>query len=121
MEKALFLFFALLLSNMIFGQQASTEDGLNKSKTQISLAIENQNAQTVIVIDSESYRIKSLKDLSIDPNWIESLTVLTDEVSKKIYGSRNAVNMIYIKKKFEKRVLRKIEKEKRQLAQTNNQ
>jgi len=112
MKKMTIFLFTLLLSNLILGQQTKTGSELNESKTNISIATENQNAQVVIVIDSKSYKIDNLKEMSIDTNWIESLSVLNDEISKKIYGNKNGAILIYIKKEYEKRVLKKIEKEK---------
>jgi len=112
MKKMIIFLFTLLLSNLILGQQAKTGNELNESKTNFSMTTENQNAQVVIVIDSKSYKIDNLKEMNIDPNWVESLSVFKDEISKKIYGNKNGAILIYIKKEYKKRVLKKIEKEK---------
>lgn len=112
MKKTTIFLFTLLLSNLILGQQTKTGSELNESKTKISIATENQNPQIVIVIDSKSYRIDNLKEMNIDPNWIESVSVLKNKIFRKIYGNKNGAILIYIKKEFGKKVLKKIEKEK---------
>lgn len=113
MKRLSLIFCTLLLSSLIYGQQTSVENEKNESKTQLSFATENQNPQMVVVIESKSYKLESLQEQEIDPDWIESVSVFKDDLSKKLYGNKNGVVMIYPKKKYEKRILKMLEKEKK--------
>jgi hypothetical protein len=110
MKKSALVLFTIFFAQLMIGQSLYTGSKLNEVPKTPGLAPLDTNPKFVVMIDSTSVKLGNYTVDEINPNWIESMYVLTDARSKQIYGSKNDVIVIYIDKKHSKKLLREIRK-----------
>lgn len=111
MKKSILIIITILCTAFIYGQSMNSAKNQNETFQPSSLAKMNPNPQFIVVVDSTSYKVDKYLDYEIESEWIESINVLKDPTSKKLYGSENGIIFIYIKKEYSKNALMEIEKE----------
>lgn len=109
MKKITLFIIAFLFTGLIYGQVTDSECKLNDYNKSHGFTVMNQNPQVIVVVDSKSIKLDDINDYDLKPKWIESVLVLKDDISKKIYGNENGVMIIYTKDKYRKKVFRKVQ------------
>ena len=110
MKKTILILFILSLSQLMISQSLYNESMLKEPQKVSGLSTIDPNPTFVLVIDSKSIKPGNYPVDNINPKWIESIFVLTDVKSKKVYGSKNNVVLVHIKKKYSKKLMMKIRK-----------
>ena len=108
MKKLLFSIIAIIFLGSVYGQEATTNEVSNINSDQHGLSNIDKSLQLVVVVDSTHVKIDDFNKYDIKSKWIESITILKDDMSKKIYGNKNGVAFLYIKEKYGKKVLKEI-------------
>lgn len=115
MKKSLLILITILFAHLLYGQSLHTESKLNEPLKTSGLSGQDPNPMFLLMIDSKSIKPGNYPVDEINTKWIESMFVLTDAKSKQVYGSKNNVVLIYIKKKYSKKMMKEIRKKNMEL------
>ena len=110
MKKLFISIIAIFFLGSVYGQNLSSNDSSGISSERSGLSNIDKSLQLVVVVDSMHVKIDDFNKYDIKPEWIESVSILKDEKSKKIWGNENGVAFLYIKEKYGKKVLKEIRK-----------
>ena len=92
--------------NLVVGQSLTTK----KDDYPVDFVSMEFNPTFIVVVDSVHHKIDAEKADEIKPRWISRTFVMKDETSKKMYGNKNGVVLIYTKEEYREEVLQQIEK-----------
>jgi len=108
MLKKILIACFFLFAFSIISVSGQTLSANNKSENIGFVSLE-MNPAVIVIVDSVNYEIDSRKADEIKNEWIDKVLVMKDETSKKIYGNKNGVILIYTNKDYEKEVLKQIQ------------
>ncbi|MBE9484855.1 MAG: hypothetical protein IMY74_08410 [Bacteroidetes bacterium] len=112
MKKLSLILLTILFSGLAFSQTTAEKTSIN-TKTLPALMAMDSGPQVFIIIDSKKYEVEDFEGSGIKIEWIESVSVVKDDISVKINDRKKGAIFMYPKEKYEKRILRKLEKKKR--------
>ena len=112
MKKLTLALLIILIANLVICQTASKEKSID-TKTHTGISSADQNPQVFVVIESKKYEVDDFDKSGIKLKWIKGVSILKEDLSLKINDRNKGAILMYPKKKYEKRILRKLEKKKR--------
>ena len=107
MKVYLIILSILLFPCLLYGQKDTSE---------FKIVIRGEPSYTAyptlfLVIGTTKIQLDSLSIKKIEPNWIKRMEVIKEERYQNIYGNKDGVVFIYIKKRFHNRILKLLDSE----------
>ncbi len=110
MKRIALVFILILAVTLFYGQNSSNESKKADTFKLPDFSKIDQTPTFVIKVDSLSFKLDNFKYYNIESEWIESVDVLKDKISKKIYVNENGVVIIYTKDEYREEVIKEIGK-----------